>query len=82
MSYRIRSGSFKPPIYEKERALRMARKLGLRVIRTSRGHNSPAADAEFDRDNEVSRPSSSTKESHGLTLGQVYKLPLTGEGAP
>ena len=78
MSYKVRSGGSRPPIYEKERAVRMARKLGLRVISTSHTQDSPEENAESAGGPERASP----KRSRRLSLAESFKMPLTGEGAP
>lgn len=68
MSYRVKSGGSSPPIYEKERALRMARKLGLRIVTSSGEHGSRPDNQETTGDSVVSGPIAPNQESRGPAL--------------
>jgi hypothetical protein len=71
MSYKVTSGGSTPPIYEKERAVRMARKLGLRVISTSHAHDSPEKNAESAGG--APQRGASPKRSPRVSLAEAFK---------
>jgi len=94
MAHTLESGHVSAPIYEKDRALRMAKKLCLRIISSPRRRDAsglpddPIRDADrnsgqnADRDAQRQARPNGRKNSRILDFPSRFGAPLTEEGAP